>query len=39
LNDDEPIEVVQLMPLKGELPLPELTEETNWPGVFEFRRP
>jgi hypothetical protein len=30
--------VVQLTPLKGDLPLPQLTEETNWPGVFEFRR-
>jgi len=30
--------VVQLTPLKGDLPLPQLVEETNWPGVFEFRR-
>ena len=30
--------VVQLTPLKGDLPLPALTEETNWPGVFEFRQ-
>src|SRR5262245_8535019 len=29
--------VVQLTPLKGDLPLPQLTEETNWPGAFEFR--
>lgn len=31
--------VVQLTPLAGDLPLPALEEETNWPGVFEFRRP
>ena len=30
--------VVQLTPLRGDLPIPQLTEETNWPGVFEFRR-
>ena len=29
--------VVHLTPLEGELPLPPLLDEVNWPGVFEFR--
>ncbi len=29
--------VVQLTPLVGDLPLPALVEDGNWPGVFEMR--
>jgi hypothetical protein len=29
--------VVRLMPLEGDLPLPGLDEETNWPAVFALR--
>jgi hypothetical protein len=29
--------VVHLTPLAGELPLPALVDEVNWPGQFEFR--
>jgi hypothetical protein len=29
--------VVHLTPLEGELLLPALVEEVDWPGVFEFR--
>jgi hypothetical protein len=29
--------VVHLTPLAGDLPLPPLLDEVNWPGVFEFR--
>jgi len=29
--------VIRLAPLEGEVPLPPLVEEVNWPGVFEFR--
>jgi hypothetical protein len=29
--------VVRLTPLDGDLPLPPLVDEVNWPGVFAFR--
>jgi hypothetical protein len=29
--------VVHLTPLEGDLPLPPLVDEVNWPGVFAFR--
>jgi hypothetical protein len=29
--------VVHLTPLDGDLPLPALVDEVNWPGVFELR--
>lgn len=29
--------VVRLTPLDGDLPLPGLDEETNWPAVFALR--
>ncbi|MGK7907676.1 MAG: hypothetical protein AB4040_10680 [Synechococcus sp.] len=31
--------IIRLAPLNGDVPLPELDEETQWCGVFELRRP
>jgi len=29
--------VVRLTPLEGEVPVPALTDQVHWPGVFELR--
>ncbi len=31
--------IIRLTPAKGEIPLPQLEEDTNWCGVFEIRKP